>query len=273
MSISTIEETVTNDFLTQSNQSCAADCSNTIQGNTIIVSGKAGDINIDQTCTASTAGCVLSADLSSSLDNILDAINDQEQSFTDSMISFDPSSQVNKSTVKQTLNNKISQIANATCNASVENINSNQLIYVTNEAGYINISQSGDAIASCTMNVIAKQQTFNSQQASSTQDQVRENVFVQLFSSIGMIILIVGIIIILVMFLPEILKTIEGKGDKAGAPAEVAVSAETGVSVEAAPVASKKSNGGGIFSSLQKYAPEIKKGIEFVEANPELLLV
>ena len=269
MSISTIEGTVTNDFLTQSDQSCAADCSNTIQGQTIIVSGKVTDINIDQTCTASTAGCVLSADLSSSLDNILDAINDQEQSFTDSMISLDPSSQVQKSLVKQTLNNKISQIANATCNASVENLNSNQLIYVTGSAGDINVSQSGDAIASCVMNVVAKQQTFNSQETTNTQDQVRENVFVQLFSSIGMIILIVGIIIILVMFLPEILKTIEGKGDKAEVPTEAAGE----VSVGAAPVASKKSSGGGIFSTLKKYAPQLEEGAEFLAQNPELLLL
>nr|QBK92463.1 MAG: lipid membrane protein [Pithovirus LCPAC401] len=231
------------------------------------MSGKARDINIDQTCTASTAGCVLSQDLSSSLDNILDAINDQEQSFTDSMISLDPSSQVQKSIVKQTLNNKISQIANATCNASAENLNSNQLIYVTGSGGDINISQSGDAIASCVMNTVAKQQTFNTQQASDTQGQVRENVFVQLFSSIGMIILIVGIIIILVMFLPEILKTIEGKGAETGIPAEA------GVSSEAAPVASKKSNGGGIFGTLKKYAPQLEEGAEFLAQNPELLLL
>nr|QBK93218.1 MAG: lipid membrane protein [Pithovirus LCPAC403] len=201
----------------------------------------------------------MTSDLSSSLDNILDSISDQTQSFTDSMISFVPSSQVEKSTQKQILNNKISQISVATCNATSENINSNSIVYVTGSAGDINVSQSGDAIASCTMNTLSKIQTFNSEQAQSTQDATRENVFVALFSSIGGIILIIGIILVLVLFMPQLLKTFTGS--------------------KATPAATENGGNGngksssGLLSKFSKYAPQLEEGAEFLASNPELLFL
>nr|QBK93325.1 MAG: lipid membrane protein [Pithovirus LCPAC404] len=268
ISLNRLEEDVTNDILIQSNQSCSATCNNVIEGTTIIVSGRVKDININQQCTASTAGCVMSSTLDAQLDNILSSISDQEQSFTDSMISFVISSQVDENDVKQIIHNKLSNISNAVCNANSSNLNSNTLVYVTGTGGDINISQSGDAIASCIMDVMSKISVFNSQAAENTQAQTRENVFVALFSSIGGIILVAGIILILVLFLPKILDKAGGTGKAVEAKGGAEAGPESGGALAQLKTMASGISKSDVKAAVEGILPEVES---VVAANPELL--
>ena len=269
-SILNVEQDVTTNILMESDQVCSATCDNVLTGQVIFVNGKTQDITISQTCTASTAGCVMSTTLDSQIDNILDSISKQEQTFTDSMISLDPRNQLNQTDLKQIVNNKISQIATATCQATSSNLNANQLIYITGTTGNITISQSGDAVANCVMDLMSKITVFNSEAANNDQTNDRDNVFVAFFSSIGGILLIAGVILILVIFLPEILE--KGKSVAESAIGSAKDSGDSDVSGAVKGAVKEASKSKGFLSSISKYLPEeATEAAEFVAANPEVL--
>lgn len=193
-----VQNTKTN-ILQLSQENCKANCSNYSGDNTIIINGTEIKDNLDfnQQCVTNV-NCIMESQLDNQVQNILSSTIDQEQQTEQSFLDFTVSAQSNVTVAKQNITNNITQILQSSCTATSSNIRQNDLIVLSNSeiGGSVDLSQNSSATSQCTMNNLAKQVTFNSEQAKVSQSQKITSVF-----AIIAIAIVIIIVVVIVAFL------------------------------------------------------------------------
>jgi len=180
-----------NETYQEANQSCVASCSNVQSGNTIFLDGSTtGNITFDQTCTANA-----SCSISTTLDNLVTQLQAADQSNANTSTLFGGLNAMSIATniSVQDTKNQIKQIMNTICNANVDNLQSNNMIYARNSTtGNIAFTQNGNAQADCIMKNIAIAKADQTQKA--TQSNAITAGGMGIFIVIAMIIIVLALI-------------------------------------------------------------------------------
>lgn len=136
------------------NSTCTASCSNVQSGNTVFLDGSTtGNITFDQTCTAS-ASCTINT----TLDNLVTQLQQAQQSNANTSTLFGGLNAMSIATnvASQDTTNQVKQIMNTICQANVDNLQSDNLVYARNSTtGNIAFTQGGNAQADCVMKNLA----------------------------------------------------------------------------------------------------------------------
>jgi len=139
---------------------CSASCSNDMDNNTYVISGKInGDVNISQTCKGN-ANCIVQQQLDAiAQQTATNSTSNTNQSGLPKFFSLDANTVSNVTAVKS----KLEQYVNNECRTVVSNLSKNSTFIVRSDAdisGNVNISQNGDAAAQCAMVTAAKLQSI-----------------------------------------------------------------------------------------------------------------
>ena len=139
---------------------CGATCTNTRHNDTVIISGTInGDANISQVCTGN-AKCIVKQQLDALAQQVYsNSATTTNQSGLPKFLTLDASTVVNKTAVR----NALEQYVDNTCKTNVHNLSTNSKFIVTADAkinGNLNIAQTGDAAAQCSMVTTAKLQAI-----------------------------------------------------------------------------------------------------------------
>lgn len=163
-SINDNEQTSINNVFQSANSQCTASCRQRQDGVNVIVSNsKTGNITLSQTCQAN-ALCVMRTNLDTIAQQQLTAKQNAEASAQGSSSSgvlgwlgIGVSVNTSANISKQTLENSTTQIINNNCNSTVDQIQQNINILVSDnaEVGQVDLSQTGDATASCAISSAA----------------------------------------------------------------------------------------------------------------------
>lgn len=206
-----LTQNIINSMYQQSTQQCLATCQNIAIGNTIVVNNVniGGDFTgYNQVCNAQAA-CVMEQNLSSSAQNVLDALLKQENStisgpFTVASELLGGSNQTNTVKVQQTISNMMQQNLSSFCQTYSSEIAEGNVLFLggsnnTIKGNFIGINQTSSANASCTMKNFAKMVAYNQSSADITQS----NKQVDTVALIGLILgaIVVFIIIVVVILL------------------------------------------------------------------------
>lgn len=189
------------DILQSSVQRCSIICSNEMSGNTFIWKNIKGNIKISQTCVVSDATCAMKTAFEGSIQNLIDSLVKQNATtFSGLSLSIDKIEQ--ETTLVTLVQNRMSQIINATCNVSSINTMNNNYFYVENMEGDFTISQAGNVSgASCLMDNLAKAATDNTVKTKAEQSSKVISAL-----AIGSLIFIVGALIIGAIVIMKYLK-------------------------------------------------------------------
>lgn len=149
------KQTTLNEVYQQSEQVCSASCSNVQSGNTVFLDGSTtGDITFKQVCTAS-ASCVMS----NTVESVLDSLQELKQKNVTEANMFGGGfnhMSVNLNLSDQELENRVKQILSTVCEANVDNLQSDNMVYARNSTtGNITFEQNGNAQADCLMTNMA----------------------------------------------------------------------------------------------------------------------
>lgn len=196
-----LQNTITNNYLQQLEQTCSADCVAVNSGNTVIVSGNvSGDIVISSECS-SNAACSMSNTAYLTATNVIDnLLNQQIKSVTDFMNDLSFNDLDNKTNAYNALVNQITQISSQTCSSTASSTVSNDLVYVKAGGvvgGSILLLSTANANASCTMSNLVKMDTYNQEQTKS--DQGTKSI--GMFALFGMVLLIITVVCVVIFVL------------------------------------------------------------------------
>lgn len=190
---------IRNEFLNRSEASCRAECNQSQTGNIIVIDGSAGDIVISQKCEAKSS-CVIKNSLNLGVESVIDTLIDSDQDYQDALFSFTWNTQRSVAENTQILENKMTNIMSATCNSSVSQMQSDNIIYVRGTAGSVALTQEGNAKSNCTLDNIAKMTAYNDIANDIQQGQGRVTGFGAMMSAIGTLI-IFGVIMFIMMIM------------------------------------------------------------------------
>jgi len=188
------EQNINNDIIQSSRQSCTATCTNVFSNNTIVISGTTigGNLSFSQSCTAS-ASCIMTQTLDTNVENILKSTLSQTAEAP--AMNFNANANTNISDIRQSIKNTIQQTMISSCNASIVNLNSGNFIFLANSSvgGDVSFTQSGDAIANCSMENTAKTILTNKATSDIKQTAKTNDIFGGAF---GFIIALVAVLIV-----------------------------------------------------------------------------
>jgi hypothetical protein len=161
-----------NEVYQQSEQNCTASCSNVQSGNTVFLDGTTtGDITFKQVCSAS-ATCVMNNTVESVLES-LQSLKQQNKTEANLFGGGFNHMSVNLNLSEQELNNRVKQIIGTNCEAVVDNLQSDNLVYARNSTtGNITFEQNGNAQADCIMTNLAIAKANLKQQADQSNSTV-----------------------------------------------------------------------------------------------------
>jgi hypothetical protein len=178
---------------------CSANCVATNTGNTFIITGKTGNINIDATCTAD-ANCMMSAAVQTTVEQTLsNAVGQEAKMVTDLFNDFASSKIDNTQDITNSMINNTTQITEIACQSSATTTVSNNFVYVKGQTGNINLDANGSANSSCTMKNLAKIQTHSKISNNLLQKDKKIGMFAIIFIALISIVMIGGIIFVLLI--------------------------------------------------------------------------
>lgn len=185
----------TNQLLQVSNQSCWSECKQNLNNVTVDIAGSkiTGGINFSQSCNA-TSTCVMNSSLDAQVENIMKAMSDQTAVNQVGLFGLGLGSATNSSYIAETITNQITQVMNSTCQANVIQDTENIVTALQGDtvSGGVNFTQSGGAIANCTMTNTARAVAINQQSTEQTQKAKVESVFAMIVIAIVICIIVVG---------------------------------------------------------------------------------
>lgn len=208
-------QTIQNNMLQSTSNVCKSVCTNTRNGGQVIIKDGTnwGELDLSQSCTANST-CIISTNMSSTVNNVLDALLKQQQSAQQSVFAFTLQVQTNVTDLEQNIQNNLTQVINSSCQASATNTQNNPFVYIgnSNNMGKINLSQAASSNASCQMTNVAGIQLTNEATAKIDQGQKITSVM----AIIALVIL--AIIILIIVFLFKGGKKDGGAGGKGTGP-------------------------------------------------------
>lgn len=199
---------------------CSADCIADASGNTLIITGRTKNININAKCTANTS-CTMTNQVQSTVTNMIDnSVSQQTKAVTDFFNDFMSNHIDQKIDITSILTNNLTQITQNTCQASASTQANQNFIYVgsTGTTGNVNISADSDVHASCTMNNLAKAQTQNTVTNRTNQFSKTLGMIAVIFVAILGILLIGGLVLILLMATGVLGSSMKGGGSGGKTP-------------------------------------------------------
>jgi type IV secretory pathway VirB2 component (pilin) len=202
--IASIQQSFMNNITQVDQQNCIATVSNSANNNVIIVNGAniKGDFTGVSSTTSTDATCLMVSNMDGSISNILSATLQQTNtSQTDWFNGFQFTADTNSFNINQSITNNISQINEATCSANTTTSVSNNYVYVTNATiggDFIGVTDTANASANCNMTNTMKSTTYNQAQASATQSNTIQGMFVAMVAAFAAIIgiMVIGVIIL-----------------------------------------------------------------------------
>jgi len=206
-----VTEKVRNDLINRADSSCESVCSQSQIGNIIVVDGVAQDIEISQSCKA-TSSCIIKNSLNASVQSIIDTLINSDQDFQGSPFSLTWNSQRTRAENELILENKITNIMSASCNSSVNQMQSDNIIYVKGVAGNVALTQDGNAKSNCTIDNIAKMQSYNDIAKDVSNSQNRKGLFGALFAALGTLIIFSIIMFILMIMFTGVAGAVSSSG-------------------------------------------------------------
>ena len=197
--IADVQQNFMNNITQQDQQNCIATVNSSANNNVVIINGTKIDGNVTGvSLTATTdASCLMVSNMEDSVQNILAAVLQQTNtSETDWFNGFQITNDTNTFNISQSVTNNINQINESTCASNTITSADNNYVYVTNSViggNFVGVTESASASASCSMNNTMKNTTYNQVQASGTQSNTIEGMFVAI---VGAFAAIIGLIII-----------------------------------------------------------------------------
>lgn len=195
-----VSNSISSSLLQSSSQTCTSTCSQQQDGNVAIVAGRTGNIVYGQKCT-SNAACTMSITLQSSINNMLaNAVQQSNTAITDLFNDGIIFSRVNEGVdIKSNIVNNMTQITQASCQASSVQSQSDNFLYVQSggRTGNVNYAQDGNASANCTMINASKMQAKSQINNNAAQKAKQIGMFAMIFVAIVLCVLIGGIVILL----------------------------------------------------------------------------
>lgn len=193
-----------NNITQLSQQTCSATAVDEQSGNVIIVTGSTirGDFTGVSATVAADASCSMTSSMQNSVSNILGATLDQTNIADTGLFQgwFAPD-QESEFDINQSVVNNITQINESTCAANTVTSKSNNYIYIANtdiRGDFIGVSTESEANASCSMNNMMKNETYNQAQADTSQGNKMQSIFTAILGTVAVIIglVVIGVILL-----------------------------------------------------------------------------
>ncbi len=214
---------VINNIIQQSDQSCTQTSSSSADNNTVYGSGLVigGDFVGVSNAVTSDVSCMITSNMESTVENMLESVTtqntDQSTSFISDVVDLFSGSDVEGVSIGQQVTNAISQLNEATCQASQINSASNNLVYLTDSTvlgNYTAVSNSTDFKSSCTLSNIARLTVEAKLSSDTSQDYKKTSAFWDAIK----VALVAGILIIAAVVLVILLVIFKPSGGKNPAP-------------------------------------------------------
>lgn len=202
--VARVQQSFYNNITQQDQQNCLATSSTQVNNNTVIINNSKIDGNLTGvSATISTdATCLMVSNMEDSISNILSSTLAQTNGAQTGLFNdFNYTNQDNNINISQSVTNNISQINEATCAANSTTSVSNNYVYVSNtEVGgnFVGVVATSDASANCSMTNTMKNVTYNQAQASATQTNTIQGMFVAIA---GIIAAVIGLLVLATIFL------------------------------------------------------------------------
>jgi len=208
--IQTTEATdILNDATQNINNYCSISCGDNISNTSITVTGADTRINLSQTCSAVGAECTIKNLMSNQIDNLVTNLVQDTESNEGIFSLLGPSSTESEN-ISNAIKNSITQLVNNTCNISTENQSNNVNAVITGNNNTFNAAQTGDMDkATCAIDTIVKNVITNT----------ANNTAINKETSCGSLkfLIIIGVIIVIIMFVPVIKNLINSRISKKAA--------------------------------------------------------
>ncbi len=186
---------IANNALQNITNFCSITCTNDVNNVNITIIGGDSTINLDQTCSAVGAECLIKNVIQSEIDNMISNMIKQSQSNLGIYSLLGPSS-TESTNISNSIKNQVSQLITNNCAISSENSITNVSIFAQDADTKLNFVQNGNVSkASCALDTVAKLVLNNQVTNSVAQTQ----------SSCGdilWILIVVGIIVLLILLFP-----------------------------------------------------------------------
>ena len=189
--------TVTNNVFQAANSNCTFDCTQSISGNVIIVTGGTGDLTIENSCKITKPTCTLTTVLGSAVTNTISQTAKQTAAAAGGLsFTFNAQNQnINLNAVVQT---NVTQVATSNCTISADQDITDNLLILTNHSGNILLSNTADIDrGTCTLSTTATSAITNTV----TQDAKQDATVTNCLESIA------GIIIVLIICFTAVIMT------------------------------------------------------------------
>jgi len=198
---------ITNNALQNISNFCTITCTNEVNNVDITIIGGDTTINLEQTCSAVGAECIVKNVIQSEIDNMIDNMIKQQESNLGIFSLLGPSS-TEVSNISNAIKNQVAQLITNNCAISSDNQTTNISIFAQDADTKLNFVQNGNVSkASCALDTVAKLVLNNQVTNSVSQSE----------SSCGdilWILIVVAVIILLILLFP-ILSTVFGKAGRA----------------------------------------------------------
>lgn len=189
-------QTLENNILQATSESCQSNCTNIQEGQTIVINGSSigGNIELNQQCTAQ-ASCIMRGQIGAQVQSILNAMTKQSAVGQASMFQFSFENQNQSSDISQNVTNTITQVMTSSCQGNSNNLEENNTVVLSNSrvGGDFVLSQKGSSTANCTMNNLSKIVLFNQETAKTKQSEKVESLLGGIIAIIILLIVIGGI--------------------------------------------------------------------------------
>lgn len=244
-----VQQTIMNNVLVVSEQTCAFICNEDISNNTIIIIGGTGSVNVTQECTLKDLSCIMQNSIDTEIQNAMSAMLDQtttdQASWT---INFaDINEYIN---LTQYMQNSITQIMESTCTFETTQTVTGNYFYVEDRNGDFNLSQTSTiANSNCNMDNSAKSTSYNNESTDTSQTSKITGPATLIFIAIIIAVVMVGIIAIVFILSGGVAIAAQAAG-KGGAPGGT-----TGTETS---------------SSSSATSSAITAAVKYAEANPEV---
>lgn len=197
-SVAKVTQSAVNQTYQRAQNSCTADCNQTISGNVIVLDGStAGDVNFTQRCEAD-ASCYMS----NALDQLVQTFQAAKAEAGASPALY-PGIQINTSvaTTDTDIRNEMTQIMENICKGKVDQNITENVVYATDSTlGNIGFVQEGNAYARCVMENSGRLQLQMRQEGDATAKSGGA------VSNIAAIIALVIILLVLFVIIRAVLK-------------------------------------------------------------------
>jgi len=201
-------QTIANNIMQFSKQSCAVSATTNISGNTYIFVHVTGGITFTETASIINAACNMSQVLDVEIKSIIEALAQQEASAANGF-SLDFANIQQDLSIYQMIKNSVTQIMESSCTISANSTYVNNYLYAQDISGGYHFSQSATVTgATCNMSNLAKAVVYN--QAASTADQKNTitSVFTLLFGGLAIAMILAVVVVGIFMISGGLTKTI-----------------------------------------------------------------